>query len=783
MSVTGSYTLTDAERTLLAKVERLRAAAAPSVNGLIAMLGDPSWVVRRAVVSALSTAGAGAVEPLCAILLTQRNDEARLAAAVDALVAVNAPVEPAILRLTSDPNPAVVADAAQVLGRRRSEQAVPVLERLTSHANDNVAVAAIEALGNIGGRAAIEVLIDCVNSRTFFRTFPAIDVLGRSGDPRVVEPLARLLENPQYLPEAARALGRSGERAGAEPLLELLAASSDAVVRVGVAALADLRQRFEEKSGMPAVPIDEMIRARLGSEMIHRLERVMLSADLPEAIALCSILGATASAEAAPLLARALDGPEPLAMSGADALKRIGRDADTQLLHTIREGSSASRKAVLPIASRSNAAAAVAACLTDADPEVRALACETLARLGNPSVVPEIFRLLQDRNLRVVHAATGAIQALGSREARQLAVKAARAESATVRRSALRILTYFGDGDALEPVLDALNDPDPRVREVAVQGLPYLEDKRALEALVSAVKSSDARTRALATRSLGHVPNANARVYSLLIKGLADPDPWVRYYACQSLGRLVYDPAAARVAELLADSAGQVRVAAVEALSHMSSAQAHDALRGAASSEDVEVKRAALVGLGIAHRAGDLPVVLGAANDPDAPTRLMALSAMASFLSPAVLGALSAAASDRDEQVRSAAISFLAARPEQDATEVLLGLLASESVGERAKAALLVPSEGRIAGLLGALEEASDELAPILVSILARLEGPEARSALLATMRLQNVAARKAAAPALAARRDAVAISILQEAAQSDPRQDVRQICSLLLKG
>lgn len=781
MTSSGAPSLTREEQSRLRAAEQFRSKGASSVAELLAMLADPSWVVRRAVVEALASLGNAAVGPLCEVVRGQRDNEARIAAAVDALSGAQADAEEPIVALAADSNPAVVADAAQVLGRRRSERAIPLLVSLAKHDNDNVAVAAIEALGRIGGRAAVLALIDAVGSGSFFRTFPAIDVLGRSGDPRVVEPLTKLLANPNYLPEAARALGRSGERAAVRPLAELLASRSDAVVRVAVLALAELRERFEEKAGGHALVIDELIAESVRPEAVRRLTRVMSSADGAEATAVCKLLAATGDPQAAPLLRAKLDAPGPVAACAAEALKRLGAHAEAHLSQALREGTSNRRKVLLPTITRASAAADVAYCLDDPDPEVRALACDTLARLGNTGVVPRLFEVLHDANLRVVHSATSALQALGSREGRQLAADAALSDSPVVRRAALRILAYFGDRASLDPLLTALNDSDARVREAALQGLPYVEDKRAFEALFEAAKSADARTRAVAMRALGHVPNDPERACSLLMLGIGDADAWVRYYACQSLGRLAYAPAATQVAKLLEDPAGQVRVAAIEALSHLHSEDAHAALRQAAASDDADVKRAALVGLGIARRDEDLPLLLGAVNDSDTATRLIALSAIAGFRSSVVLGALSSAASDSDEQVRSAAIGFLASRAEPEATEVLIELLASDAAQERAKAALLIRSEGRISGLLSALGSANHELAPIIISILARIDRPEARAALSCALELNNVAARKAAASALAARRTPEALVALRQAAQNDPDQEVRHICALLL--
>ena len=220
----------------------------------------------------------------------------------------------------------------------------------------------------------------------------------------------------------------------------------------------------------------------------------------------------------------------------------------------------------------------------------------------------------------------------------------------------------------------------------------------------------------------------------------------------------------------------------MEALSHLDSPEAHRALREATSVGDIDVRRAAIVGLGIAHRSEDLPLILEAIHSPDLPTRLIALSAMVNFHSPLILGALEAAAIDPDEQLRSAAIGFLAARPEQSATEILVRLLESELTRDSARSALLIPSHQRVSGLLVALHSVDDEVAPIVVSVLSRIDRPEAHRALLAAMKLEHLAARKAAASALNPRKGPEVKAALQDASKNDPDPEVRQICALRLR-
>lgn len=770
----------EAERQRLAAIDGLREAGPTGVPGLVAMLDDPSWLVRRAVVSALAGLGDAAVPSLSALLSERRDSEARIAATVDALVMSTGAVEPAAFALARDPNPAAVSDAAQILGRRRSPNVVATLVELMKHPDDNVVVAAIEALGRVGGRAAIDALVSAVESRRFFHTFPAIDVLGRSGDPRAVAPLAALLDTPQYVQEACRALGRTAERGAVAPLVRVLTSTMDATVRVAALSLADLRERHRTRYGAATVVDEAIRRAATPATVVRRLAQCVPGADHLELTAVCAVLGAIGAEAAVPILVTLLQAAH-VAQPAADALKAIGeRAAETQVLQALREGGSALRQTLLPTLTSPAGTEDVARCLADPDPAVRSVACDALARIGGVRAVPSIFPLLGDPDPRVVQSATAAIQSLGSAQTEPLALEAARSENAVIRRAALRILAYFGYARAFPIMAEALKDVDPRVRDTALQGLPFIEDPRAVELLLEVSRGADDAARATALRALGQCA-PDARVTSALLRGLTDPAPWARYYAAQSIGRLGLDDAAAPVARLVLDPAGQVRGAAVEALSHLRGQVAHDALRASAMSDEPDVRRAALIGLGIAKRPESLPLLLSAAAAPEAATRLVALSAVAEFRSSRVLAALARAATDPDESVRTAAIGFLAAAPELEATRILVDFLQDEACREPILTALATSTDERVPGIMSMLESASDELAPWLTSVLARLARPEATAALFQALSSPNPAARKAAATTLSALGTHEAMDALRARAQSDPAPDVRRVCQLLL--
>jgi HEAT repeat protein len=746
---------------------------------LIDQLATASWSDRRALVVALAEQGEAAIPALIDALRGQRDDEARIAALVDALASSTGAVEAALTPHAGAADAALVADVAQVLGRRRSVQALPTLVGLLAHDDDNVAVSAIEALGRIGGPRAVEALLACLESGSFFRVFPAIDVLGRTGDPRAIEPLARLLSNPRYMFEAARALGRSADRAAVAPLLGLLNTPSEASLRVAALALSELAERHEERYG-DSQPILAPLREARSERLVRRLGQALGGADKSEKLAICRVLGALQSGLAAPFLLAQLEGDAELQRTASASLKQIGKDSDRAISEALRDSNSARRAALLPVLAHLEHEAAVLACLEDPEPTVRALAADALARMNSRNATRALFALLHDEHARVVHAASAAISALGGSETEAYALRAAASAAPELRRAGLRILGYFGYASAFEPFRSALYESDARLRDAAAAGLAIMDEPRARPLLREAAAHADAKLRASATRALGHAEGSQETLDQLR-RGLDDADSWVRYYAAQALGRLRAEDMVGPVSALLSDAAGHVRVAAVEALAHMPGELALVSLRDCARSADPDIRRAALLGLGMRGDESSLASFLEAARSDDAATRMVALSALASSTDPASGAALARAARDPDEAVRIAAVGYLAAAPGGDASAALIELVHEGKERTRALAALSTPHPERASALLVGLAGADDELAPLLSASLARLGGQLALDALVAALSLDNRSARMAAANALAAVGSREAYAALGVAAAHDPDPEVRRVCALHL--
>lgn len=770
-----------AEGERLQRVQELATAGLPALPELISQLVDASWAVRRAVVAALAAAEPASMPLLLETLRTSRENEAKIAGLVDALSATPNAIDQRLLELAADENVAVVCDAAQILGRREASVAVPVLQGLTQHADDNVALAAVEALGRIGGKEALDSLLRLAESRNFFRTFPTIDILGRSGDSRALQTLLSLSTDPLYGTEAVRALGRLGDPSAVPSLLDQLSRATGGLVGAIALALVAIHEAAEQRFGTAAAVERTLSGSPKLSELRQRLVLGLKRADPVEQLALSRVLAWIGEESTVPSLLALLRGPPAVAQSAVQSLKRLGGVAEAQLIDALPDATSEERRLLIPLlAGKRSARDQLIACLVDEDATVRASSCDALARTSDPAAVSAIFPLLADSDARVAQAALAAIQSLGSDETRELALAAAASADTRVRRAALRVIGYFGYPEGLEALLEASKSSDEKLREAAIAGLPFIDEPRAQNELLRAARHVSPRTRTFAMRALGHT-SGDAVVREQLRAGLGDADAWVRYYACQALGRLRDDAATDRIALLLEDPFGQVRVAAVEALAHLRGSRAFEVLLGVLGTSDADLNRAALLAVGLSKRVEALPQLTHALTSTDNATRLVALSALAELGLPEALPAIARATRDPDEGVRVSATAFLAARSDLATTNELIALLFDAPARQPLIRALAKPAPGRCPAIATALGHADDSSAGAFVAALARMQTEESLATIRTALTFSNDAARRAAASALVALQDSESSAALAHAALSDPDAEVRRICAAAL--
>ncbi|CAN5910825.1 hypothetical protein BH11MYX2_BH11MYX2_07660 [soil metagenome] len=771
--MTGSLALTAAERRRADRIDQLVALGASAVDELVGALAERSWTVRRLVISALASLGDDAVLALCTWLRSTRGEEHAISAAVDALSTSNGPSANAeVAKLADGEDPAVVADAAAILGRRKAKDQVPTLAKLLTHADDNVAVAAIEAIGSIGGSVAIDELVALLARREFFRTFPAIQILGRSADPRVVAPLAELLSDEIYQVEAARALGRTGAAQAVAPLASLLVGGDDAKVRLVALSIADLITRAAWVGA--AAPVALTLREALGRSA-RRFVEALAGGDLAERTAIIQVLGVVGDGATLEPLVRLLDTPG-LGPTAIEAIRQIGRSHESALTDALAHGDTTTRTAILPMITARRAVGHLRDLLSDEEAEVRARAAEALARIGDASELPRLFALLGDPNLRVSLAAAGAIQSLGAATTSTLAIQALKTGTAAVRRQVLRIIGYLGLADAFDAVVAAAAEPDIRTAELAVAALGSLDTDRTDQMVRTLARSPVPTLRAAALRSavLRPAPLPD----EVLEAGLADDVPWVRYYACRGLAEVSHPRAPELLVARLTDAMPHVRIAAIEALARVDSRAAWQALASAVRSTDPDERRAALVGISQRPDSAAVDLLVEASHDPDPATQLIALAGLAKATELRALTRIAAVADSRDPDLREAAISLLAERTDQAAAEVLIELALHASVDHPAHLALSRPYPARIAALAQRMTGSDENEAAVLVPALARITTPAATAALVELLSDANPIARRTAAVALVAVSSADAMERVRRMAVEDPDPDVRLACA-----
>ncbi|HEU4728678.1 MAG TPA: HEAT repeat domain-containing protein, partial [Kofleriaceae bacterium] len=647
--------------------------------------------------------------------------------------------------------------------------------RLLEHPDDNVAVAAIEALGAIGGAQAVDALVDVLGRRSFFRTFPALQVLARAGDPRVVAPLTRLLDDDTYRIEAARALGRSGYPQAIRPLSSLLSGGGDAIVRLVALALADLVVRAEWHGAADLVT--EVMRDVIGP-FVARFRRALRTADVAERSAIAVVLSRIGDGDAVPDLARLLDDPE-VRVAATDAIRRILQQEDDALIAALASPDPATRAAVLPVVHTMRAAEAVRALVADDDdPELRAQACEALARIRDTSAVSLLFAALGDPSLRVGHAASAAIQSLGVPDTAARAIAALRSGAPLVRRHALRIISYMGFSEAFAPVLQAVADAEPRIAELAVGALGMMVDPRVDPTFARLARDPREPVRCATMRTAGHRGGEGA--LRVLQAGLADEAAWVRYYACQGLGRIGDDSSTSLVVDRLSDATPHVRIAAIEALARIATPAAWQALCSAIRSEDLDEQRAALASMAVRPRDEALGFLLEGARSPDGAKRLIALSGLARRPEPAATRVLGSAAAGDDPAAREAALSLLSERGDPAAAAVLVALALTLALDHPVHLALSRPGSARVHAIALELAAADERAVGVLISALARMGDAPATAALFDALGSGRPAVRRAAAAALIGIRAEGARAAVAELAVGDPDPEVQRACAAL---
>jgi len=149
-------------------------------------------------------------------------------------------------------------------------------------------------------------------------------------------------------------------------------------------------------------------------------------------------------------------------------------------------------------------------------------------------------------------------------------VKMLREGDVNERQRAAIALGASGNSNAVEPLIEALEDEDDFVRNFVVRALGSIGDARALEPLVKATEDPNLLVRRSAVAALGNLGNPEA--FDPLIKAFNDGHFMVRRSAAAALGSLGDPRAIDSLIEALGDKDTYINDAAVSGLTQIGEA-------------------------------------------------------------------------------------------------------------------------------------------------------------------------------------------------------------------
>lgn len=223
---------------------------------------------------------------------------------------------------------------------------------------------------------------------------------------------------------------------------------------------------------------------------------------------------------------------------------------------------------------------------------------------------------------------------------------------ADVRRHALFGLGDIRSEEAMEAVIEALEDREKDVRRHAVMLVADYHHPEATGALLKLIDDDDPDVRRAAVIGLSERGGEN--VADALLDVLDDPNADVRRYAIMSLAEFRSEKALPAILEALADDNAEVRRFAVMALTEYDeSDQIITALRKSLKDPNADVRRHALMAIGEYRDVASLDLLIDVLeNDKNSDLRQYAAMALGEIGDIKAVDALTAALKDKNKEVR-----------------------------------------------------------------------------------------------------------------------------------
>jgi HEAT repeat protein len=173
-----------------------------------------------------------------------------------------------------------------------------------------------------------------------------------------------------------------------------------------------------------------------------------------------------------------------------------------------------------------------------------------------------------------------------------------------------------------------LDDPDPEVRATALNTLVGLDVPDAEALAVAGLGDPDGFVRSIAVKRLGDL-EAAAQLEPVKEVLLADPDPWARKTAAESLEQIDGEQAIAALIRAFQDPMPEVRLAAARGVRNLAPARGLPGfVRLLLDDPEWEIRVQAAAGLGAAGDPGARPALEQALGDEVEQVRSAAANAL-----------------------------------------------------------------------------------------------------------------------------------------------------------
>ncbi len=552
-------------------------------------LGDDDWRVRKEAVTWFLQLPDARSHTAIVLQQLRHPDNAGLRnAAIEILISLGSRALPALTHELTVADAEVRKFIVDILGEIGDSNCATNLLPLLQDDDENVCYAAAETLGKLRATEAVGPLLELLESGDAglrFTVFEALSAIG-AGVPAVR--ILHYCEDRLLRKAVFNCLGQIADPQGLPALLDGLSDPLRRVREAAVMALGTLLGNLDDQVVEEALQGRSLeLKPQLG-ELLHHQDQTMRAAA-------CQVLSLVADADALeqllPLLADESLRPQVVAACKRFPSELLTRQFDAELseekaVFLIYLAGELQLSAVAPLAQR----------MLDAEnPQLRYSAVLTLGKIAHLPSAGLLSTALSDAIPDIRTAAAESLKRLGDIDAEAVVVAVSpflEAPTDDLRLLAVRILGGLTSEQVEDALLMALKDVSSQVRCEALRGLNGGSSARLLSGLTLALTDEAADVRRLAAEAMAAFPAA--KVNSILTHALDDADPWVRMAAIRSIQSGGPQELEKIIARGLADDVGLVVIAALEAAVRLLPETAEAKLIAALEQDDEEVIRTAV---------------------------------------------------------------------------------------------------------------------------------------------------------------------------------------------